>query len=273
MRPWFDKLVGQADTVYHLAAAVGIFTILDKTLESLRTNLHGTENIVESVTRHGARVLIASTSEVYGKNTKVGLCEGDDRITGSPLKNRWSYAEAKAIDETLAYLYAVERGLETVIVRLFNTVGPRQTGRYGMVIPRFVGQALAGEPITVFGTGTQVRCFCHVHDVVPALQALMSDKRAYSQVFNIGNSEQASITQLAELVVAIVGSSSPITYVPYESAYGAGFEDMERRVPDCTRARQLIGFAPSRSLVDIIQAVMEDHLADRPMVPVLSKPF
>ena len=268
--PLVDELVGRARTVYHLAAAVGTFTILDKTLESLRTNLHGTENVLDAAVRHGARILVASTSEVYGKNTKVGLREDDDRYVGSPLINRWSYAEAKAIDETLAYLYAVERGLQTVIVRLFNTVGPRQSGRYGMVIPRLTGQALAGEPLTVFGTGNQVRCFCHVDDVVPALQALMADTSAYGQVFNIGGSQQVSITQLAERVVAVVGSSSTITYVPYESAYGPGFEDMQRRVPDCTRARQLIGFRPSRSLTDIIQEVAAQQIADGPLVPVLS---
>ena len=264
--PLVDELVGQVHTVYHLAAAVGTFTILDKTLESLRTNVHGTENVIDSALRYGARILVASTSEIYGKNTKIGLCEDDDRITGSPLKSRWSYAEAKAIDETLAHVYAVEHGLKTVIVRLFNTVGPRQTGRYGMVIPRFVGQALAGEPLTVYGTGTQVRCFCHVHDVVPALRALMADESAYGQVFNIGGSEQVSIEQLAQRVLDVTGVSSTITHVPYESAYGAGFEDMQRRVPDCTRARLRIGFRPSRSLVDIIEAVAADQLADSPRV-------
>jgi UDP-glucose 4-epimerase len=265
-----DELVGQAQIVYHLAAAVGTFTILDKTLESLRTNLHGTENVIDSASRHRARVLIASTSEVYGKNTKVGLREDDDRHVGSPLKNRWSYAEAKAIDETLAHLYAVEHGLQMVIVRPFNTVGPRQSGRYGMVIPRFVEQALAGEPLTVFGSGEQVRCFCHVHDVLPALRALMADSRMYGQVFNLGGTEQVSMTQLAQRVVAVTGSSSTITYVPYESAYGPGFEDMQRRVPDCTRARQLIGFQPSRSLADIISAVAAHQIAGRARVPVLS---
>jgi UDP-glucose 4-epimerase len=257
-----DELVGRVHTVYHLAAAVGTFTILDKTLESLRTNLHGTENVVTSALRHEARVLIASTSEIYGKNTKIGLREDDDRHIGSPLKNRWSYAEAKAIDETLAYLYSVEHGLQTVIVRLFNTVGPRQTGRYGMVIPRFVRQALMGEPLTVFGTGDQIRCFCHVHDVVPALQSLMTDSRAYGRVFNIGGCEQVSINQLAERVRTVLGSSSTTTYVPYESAYGAGFEDMQRRVPDCTRALRQIGFQPSRSLTDVIRDVAADQLAD-----------
>jgi UDP-glucose 4-epimerase len=268
--PLLDELVSQVDSIYHLAAAVGTFTILDKTLESLRTNLHGTENVLDSAVRHGARVLVASTSEVYGKNTKIGLREDDDRIAGSPLKNRWSYAGAKALDETFAYLYWMEHGLETVMVRLFNTVGPRQTGRYGMVIPRFVAQALAGEPLTVYGTGNQVRCFCHVLDVVPALRTLMADERAHGQVFNLGSSDQVSITGLAERVISVLGSSSTITYVPYESAYGAGFEDMERRVPDCTKARQFIGFSPSRSLVDIIEAVAEDQLTSSGEVSVMS---
>ena len=268
--PLLDELVSQVDRIYHLAAAVGVFSILDKTLESLRTNLHGTENILDSAVRHGARVLVASTSEVYGKNTKIGLGEEDDRIAGSPLKSRWSYAGAKALDETFAYLYWMEHGLETVMVRLFNTVGPRQTGRYGMVIPRFVAQALAGEPITVYGTGDQVRCFCHVYDVVPALRALMADDGAHGQVFNLGSPDQISITGLAERVISVLGSSSTITYVPYESAYGDGFEDMERRVPDCTKARELIGFRPSRSLVDIIEDVAEDQLANNADVSVVS---
>jgi UDP-glucose 4-epimerase len=267
--PLLDELVSQVDSIYHLAAAVGTFTILDKTLDSLRTNLHGTENVLDCAARHGARVLVASTSEVYGKNTKIGLGEDDDRIAGSPLKNRWSYAGAKALDETFAYLYWMEHGLETVMVRLFNTVGPRQTGRYGMVIPRFVAQALAGEPLTVYGTGNQVRCFCHVLDVVPALRTLMADDRAHGQVFNLGSSDQISITGLAERVISVTGSSSTITYVPYESAYGDGFEDMERRVPDCTKARELIGFSPSRSLVDIIEAVAENQLTSSAEVPVV----
>ena len=269
--PLVDELVGQVHTVYHLAAAVGTFTILDKTLESLRTNLHGTENVVDSALRHGARILVASTSEVYGKNTKIGLQRGrrpHHRLPAEePLVLRRRLRRSTRPSRTFT---AVEHGLQTVMVRLFNTVGPRQTGRYGMVIPRFVAQALAGEPLTVYGTGNQVRCFCHVHDVVPALRALMADERAQGQVFNLGSSEQVSITGLAERVIAVLGSSSTITYVPYESAYGDGFEDMERRVPDCTRARQLIGFRPSRSLVDIIEAVAEDQLADSAEVSVMS---
>jgi UDP-glucose 4-epimerase len=254
-----ESCMAGIDAVFHLAAAVGVFTILDKTMDSLRTNLHGTENLLEAALRHDVPILVASTSEIYGKNTANGLTEDSDRIIGSPLKNRWSYAEAKALDETFAYLYAKEHGLRTVIVRPFNTVGPRQTGRYGMVIPRFVKQALAGEPITVFGDGQQTRCFCHVHDVVPALVALLADETAYSKVFNLGSNEQTTISQLAERVISATGSSSTISKVPYEEAYGDGYEDMQRRIPDCTRANQQIGFAPTRTLDDIIAAVVADR--------------
>ncbi|MEU0532545.1 NAD-dependent epimerase/dehydratase family protein [Amycolatopsis tolypomycina] len=249
------------DAIFHLAAAVGVFTILDKTMDSLRTNLHGTETMLDAALQHDVPILVASTSEIYGKNTADGLTEDADRIIGSPLKNRWSYAEAKALDETFAYLYAVEHGLRTVIVRPFNTVGPRQTGRYGMVIPRFVKQALAGEPITVFGDGQQTRCFCHVQDVVPALVALLSDETAYGKVFNLGSTEQTTIAQLAERVIAATGSASTIAKVPYEEAYGDGYEDMQRRIPDCTRAREQIGFSPTRTLDDIITAVVADRRA------------
>lgn len=251
------------DGIFHLAAAVGVFTILDKTLESLRTNLHGTENMLDAALQNDVPILVASTSEIYGKNTSDGLTEDSDRIIGSPLKNRWSYAEAKALDETFAYLYSVEHGLRTVIVRPFNTVGPRQTGRYGMVIPRFVTQALAGEPITVFGDGQQTRCFCHVHDVVPALVGLLADETAHGKVFNLGSNEQTTISQLAERVITATGSSSTIAKVPYEEAYGEGYEDMQRRIPDCTRAHQQIGFAPTRTLDDIITAVVADRRGSR----------
>jgi nucleoside-diphosphate-sugar epimerase len=247
------------DAIFHLAAAVGVFTILDKTMESLRTNLHGTETMLDAALQHDVPILVASTSEIYGKNTADGLTEDADRIIGSPLKNRWSYAEAKALDETFAHLYAVEHGLRTVIVRPFNTVGPRQTGRYGMVIPRFVKQALADEPITVFGDGQQTRCFCHVHDVVPALVTLLSDESAYGKVFNLGSTEQTTISQLAERVITATSSASTIAKVPYEEAYGEGYEDMQRRIPDCTRANRQIGFAPTRTLDDIIAAVVADR--------------
>ena len=255
-----DDLCDGADRVFHLAAAVGAFVIMDRTLESLRTNIHGTENVVDAAHRNEARILVASTSEIYGKNSKVGLREDDDRIAGSPLKSRWSYSEAKAIDESLVSAYVAERGLWAVIARLFNTVGPRQTGRYGMVIPRFVRQGLSGEPLTLFGTGDQVRCFCHVHDVIPALIALLETQDARGRAVNIGSSEQVSIAGLAERVIAATGSSSGLVRSSYLEAYGAGYEDMQRRVPDCTLARGLVGFASVRTLDDIIGAVIEDQL-------------
>jgi UDP-glucose 4-epimerase len=262
-----ENCMAGVDSVFHLAAAVGVFTILDRTLESLRTNLTGTEVVLEAALRHDARMLVTSTSEIYGKNTKVGLTEDDDRVVGSPLKNRWSYAEAKALDETFAYLYGVERGLRMVIVRPFNTVGARQTGRYGMVVPRFVDQALAGEPLTVFGTGDQTRCFCHVADVVPALVALLADEGAHGTVYNLGNAEQVSILELATRVIATTGSTSEIVKVPYERAYGAGYEDMQRRVPNCDKAKARIGFQPSRNLDNILDAVIADRRARRTARP------
>jgi UDP-glucose 4-epimerase len=255
-----DDLCDGADRVFHLAAAVGAFVIMDQTLESLRTNIHGTENVVDAAHRNDARILVASTSEIYGKNSKVGLREDDDRIAGSPLKSRWSYSEAKAIDESLVSAYVAERGLWAVIARLFNTVGPRQTGRYGMVIPRFVRQGLSGEPLTVFGTGDQVRCFCHVHDVIPALIDLLETQDARGRAVNIGSSEQVSVAGLADRVIAATGSSGGIARSSYLEAYGAGYEDMQRRVPDCTLARGLVGFASVRTLDDIIGAVIEDQL-------------
>jgi UDP-glucose 4-epimerase len=248
-----------SDWVFHLAAAVGSFVIRDRTLESLRTNIHGTENVVAAADWAGARILVASTSEIYGKNGKVGLREDDERVVGSPLKSRWSYAGAKAVDESLVEAYVRERGLRAVIVRLFNTVGPRQTGRYGMVIPRFVRQALAGEPLTVFGTGEQIRCFCHVHDVVPALVALMGSDAATGRAVNLGSSEQVSISGLARHVIAATGSASGIVRSSYLEAYGAGYEDMLRRVPDCTLAKELVGFVPVRTLDEIIDAVIHDQ--------------
>jgi UDP-glucose 4-epimerase len=255
-----DDLCDGADRVFHLAAAVGAFVIRDQTLESLRTNIHGTEHVVEAAHRNEARILVASTSEIYGKNTKVGIREDDDRMAGSPLKSRWSYSEAKAIDESLVSAYVAERGLWAVIARLFNTVGPRQTGRYGMVIPRFVRQGLAGEPLTVFGTGDQVRCFCHVHDVIPALIALPETQDACGRAVNLGSSEQVSIAGLAERVIAATGSAGGITRSSYLEAYGSGYEDMQRRVPDCTLARGLVGFEPARTLDDIVAAVIEDQI-------------
>lgn len=261
-RDLVEELVGEVDEVYHLAAAVGVLTIQHRTLESLQTNLHGTEHVVEAASRHGARLLMASTSEVYGKNTADGLREFDDRVLGSPQKSRWSYAEAKALDETLVALHVQHRHLRAVTVRLFNTVGPRQSGRYGMVVPRLVGQALAGSDLTVHGTGEQTRCFCHVEDVVPALVRLMATPAALGHVFNVGNPEQVSVNELARRVIARTGSTSGVVHLDYESVYGPGYEDMERRVPNCDRVRQLIGWRPWRDLADIIDDVAE-HLREQ----------
>ena len=254
-----DHVVSRVDVVYHLAAAVGVNLIVEKPLESLMTNIRGTETVIEKAHKYGKRVLVASTSEIYGKNTSDRLSEDDDRILGSPLKSRWSYSEAKAIDEILAYTYWREKGLETVIVRLFNTVGPRQTGSYGMVIPRFVTQALRGEPLTVFGDGHQTRCFCSVQDVVGGILALSEHPEALGRVFNLGGTEEVSMAALAERVVRLVGSPSAIEFIPYDVAYEEGFEDMERRVPDTSRAHELVGFAPTSDLDDIIRAVIADQ--------------
>ena len=254
-----DHVVSRVDVVYHLAAAVGVNLIVEKPLESLMTNIRGTEIVIEKTHKYGKRILVASTSEVYGKNTSDRLSEDDDRILGSPLKSRWSYSAAKAIDEILAYTYWREKGLETVIVRLFNTVGPRQTGSYGMVLPRFVSQALRGEPITVFGDGAQTRCFCGVQDIVGGFLALSEHPEAFGRVFNLGGSEEISITDLAKRVIHLAGSTSLIEFIPYDIAYEEGFEDMERRVPDTTRARELVGFTPTADLDDIIRSVIEDQ--------------
>ncbi len=254
-----DHVASRADVIYHLAAAVGVNLIVEKPLESLMTNIRGTEIVVEKAHKYDKRILVASTSEIYGKNVSDRLSEDDDRILGSPLKSRWSYSEAKAIDEILAYTYWREKGLETVIVRLFNTVGPRQTGSYGMVIPRFVSQALRGEPITVFGDGSQTRCFCAVEDIVGGILALSEEDEALGKVFNLGGSGEISMSDLAASVARLAGSTSPIEYIPYDVAYEEGFEDMKRRVPDTTRAYDLVGFQPTKELDAIIMAVIEDQ--------------
>ena len=256
-----DNVVSRVDAIFHLAAAVGVNLIVEKPLESLMTNISGTETVVEKAHKYGKRILVMSTSEIYGKNTSDSLAEDDDRILGSPLKSRWSYSEAKAIDEILAYTYWREKGLETVIIRLFNTVGPRQTGSYGMVVPRFVGQALRNESVTIFGDGSQTRCFCHVSDVVSGLTALSEHSEAFGKVFNLGGVEEISIGDLAGRIIEMVGSDSEVTYVPYNAAYEEGFEDMVRRVPNCDRARQLVGFEPSVGLDDMIRSVIEDQQA------------
>jgi UDP-glucose 4-epimerase len=252
-----DDSFERSDSAFHLAAAVGTFTIRDDPIRSLVTNVHGTENVLEAARRHGTRVLVASTSEIYGMNPKIGLTEDDLRIIGSPTQSRWSYSDAKAIDETLTRAYFLEHGVPSVIVRLFNTVGPRQTGHYGMVIPRFVAQALSSRPLTVYGSGKQTRCFCHISDVVSALVALLETPEAHGQVFNLGGSEPVDIESLARRIIVASGSISDIVYVPYAEAHYPGYQDVERRVPDCGRARAVVGFMPTRSLGEIIEDVIQ----------------
>jgi UDP-glucose 4-epimerase len=254
-----DDVVGRCESVFHLAAAVGVELIVNQPLRSLATNIRGSEIVFEKANKYGTRVLVTSSSEIYGKNRSDRLHEDDDRILGSPLKSRWAYSEAKAIDEILAYTYWREKGLPTVIVRLFNTVGPRQTGAYGMVIPRFVAQALRNEPITVYGDGSQTRCFCYVGEIVTALATLIEHPDAYGRVFNLGSDEEVSVGQLAEIVREETHSQSLVRYVPYEEAYEEGFEDMARRVPDTTRARELVGFEPTIDLREIIRLVIEEQ--------------
>ena len=253
-----DKLVERCDWVFHLAAAVGVDLIVKDPLRSLTTNIKGSEIVLENVYRYHKKVLITSTSEIYGKNASGPLKEDDDRILGSPLKSRWSYSTSKAVDEILAFVYWKQKKVPTTIVRLFNTVGPRQTGYYGMVIPRFVEQALKGQDITVYGTGEQRRCFVYVKDVVRAMIKLMQHPGALGEVFNLGNQEEISIRGLAEKIAALTGSKSKIVYVPYDQAYEEGFEDMERRMPDTTKARNLIGFKPTVQLDEILKMVIKD---------------
>ncbi len=248
-----DKLVERVDAVFHLAAAVGVNLIVRKPLESLTTNIKGSEIVLDAALRYRKKILVTSTSEIYGKNKNGPLKEEDDRILGSPLRVRWSYSTAKAVDEMLAYIYWKEKGVPSIIVRLFNTVGPRQTGAYGMVIPRFIEQALSDQPITVYGTGEQSRCFVHVKDVVSALTKVIEEPKAVGKVFNIGSQEEITIARLAKKIIEITGSRSKIEYIPYEKAYEDGFEDMQRRVPDTTKINKLIGFRPTYNLTEIIK--------------------
>ena len=250
-----DKLVADSDYVVHLAAALGVFNIVNKPLESLKTNLQGSEIVLEACDKYRKPVLVASTSEIYGKNDKVPLNEEDDRIIGHPLKSRWSYSEAKAVDESLAYFYYLENKLPIRIVRFFNTVGPRQIGHYGMVVPRFVSAALKNEPLSVYGSGDQIRCFCHVTDAVRGLLLVMDSDRAVGEVFNVGNNQQISIMELAKKVIEITGSKSTIEKIAYEKAYPQGFEDMQRRVPDISKIKQVLGWSPEINLDQIIKDI------------------
>ena len=250
-----SKLVAESDYVIHLAAALGVFNIVNKPLESLKTNLQGSEVVLEACDKYRKPVLIASTSEIYGKNDKVPLNEEDDRIIGHPLKSRWSYSEAKAVDESLAYFYYLENKLPIRIVRFFNTVGPRQVGHYGMVVPRFVSAALKNEPLSVYGTGDQIRCFCHIDDAVRALLLVMDSEKAIGEAFNVGNNQQISIMDLAKKVIEITGSSSKIEKIAYIDAYPSGFEDMQRRVPDISKINQVLGWTPEIKLDQIIKDI------------------
>jgi UDP-glucose 4-epimerase len=250
-----DKLVSESDYVVHLAAALGVLNIVNKPLESLRTNLQGSEVVLEACDKYRKPVLIASTSEIYGKNDKVPLNEEDDRIIGHPLKSRWSYSEAKAVDESLAYFYYLENKLPIRIVRFFNTVGPRQVGHYGMVVPRFISAALKNESLSVYGSGDQIRCFCHVDDAVRALLLVMDSDKAVGEVFNVGNNQQISIMELAKKVIELTGSTSSIEKIAYEKAYPEGFEDMQRRVPDISKIKQVLGWSPEINLDQIIKDI------------------
>ena len=253
-----DQAVRDCDIVVHLAAAVGVKLIVEQPLYSLTTNIKGAITVLEAAHRYRRKVLVASSSEIYGKNNSARITENSDRVLGSPKVTRWAYSTSKAVDEILAYAYHRERDLPTIVVRMFNTVGPRQSPAYGMVIPRLVRQALAGEPVTVFGDGSQTRCFCHVRDVVQALVGLLDEPRAEGDVFNVGSSEEISIQALAELIVDRTGSSSQITHLPYDVAYEVGFEDMARRVPDVTKIFDLIKWRPTHSLVEILDDVIEE---------------
>jgi UDP-glucose 4-epimerase len=255
--PLLAELIDRSDVVFHLAAAVGVKLIVEQPVYTIETNVHGTEVVLKHANKKKKLVVIASTSEVYGKSEDVPFREDSDLVLGPTPKHRWAYACSKALDEFLALAYWKERKLPVIIVRFFNTVGPRQTGTYGMVIPNFVRQALAGESITVFGDGRQTRSFSHVADVVGALLKLVVEPRAIGQVINIGNVQEVTIRALAERVRELAGSNSPIKLVPYDEAYESGFEDMPRRVPDLTKIESLIGYRPRYSLDDILVQIIE----------------
>jgi UDP-glucose 4-epimerase len=252
-----EPLVKTCDRIYHLAAAVGVRLIIERPVDTIETNILGTEIVLRLVNKYKRKILIASTSEVYGKGNHVPFKEGDDRTYGATIKSRWSYATSKAVDEFLALAYFHEKKLPVVIVRLFNTIGPRQTGSYGMVVPSFVQQALLGHPITVYGDGEQTRSFTYVDDVVYALLQLMEHPQATGEVFNVGNSEEISINDLASRVKKMVGSESQIVHISYDEAFEKGFEDMQRRVPDITKIKKLIGFKPTVSLEESIRRIIE----------------
>ena len=252
-----EELIKQCDAVIHLAAAVGVEMVVKNPVHTITTNVHGTENILTPAAKYGKRTIIASTSEVYGKSVNEKFSETDDLLIGSPFNSRWCYASSKLLDEFYLMAFHKEAGLPGTVVRFFNTVGPRQTGRYGMVIPRFVSQALKNEPLTVYGDGMQSRCFCHVEDVVNALMLLLENKESIGNIYNIGSQELVSIRTLAEQVIKRTGSNSVIKDIPYDVAYDVGFEDMRRRYPDTSKIKALTGWTPKHTLADIIDDVAE----------------
>ncbi len=257
-RALLEREIPRADLVLHLAAAVGVKYVIDHPLHSLNVNVRGTEAILDLVAEHGVKTVIFSTSEIYGKSSKIPFREDDDRLLGAVTCLRWNYSVAKALDEILALAYHEEKGLPAIVVRLFNTCGPRQTGQYGMVVPRFVEQALLGAPITIYGDGTQSRCFGSVFDVVEGIEALLDEPRAIGEIFNLGNDEEVTIRELAERVKRLTGSQSELRFVPYDVAYESGFEDMQRRVPALGKIAALVGYAPKRGLDEILRTVIED---------------
>jgi UDP-glucose 4-epimerase len=250
-----ESLTKDADLVLHMAAALGVNTILESPLESMSTNITGSEVVLIAAAKFNKRIIIASTSEIYGKNPKQPLSETDDRVVGAPQKIRWTYSDAKAIEEAMAFALHQEKKLPVTTVRLFNTVGPRQTGRYGMVVPRFVHAALRNDPITIYGDGTQSRVFCHVADAVQAIAAIAHTDATIGDVFNVGGTGEVTIKQLAEQVLAVTGSQSEITYTPYSDAYPAGFEDIQRRVPDISKIKSALGWAPGKDLNQVIRDI------------------
>ena len=250
-----DQLTKDADLVLHMAAALGVNTILESPLESMSTNITGSEVVLNAAAKFEKRIIIASTSEIYGKNPKQPLSETDDRVVGAPQKIRWTYSDAKAIEEAMAFALHHEKKLAVTTVRLFNTVGPRQTGRYGMVVPRFVQAALRNDPVTIYGDGTQSRVFCHVADAVQAISTIASTDSTIGDVYNVGGTGEVTIKELAEKVIAITGSKSTITYTPYSDAYPAGFEDIQRRVPDISKIKSVINWVPTKDLNQIISDI------------------
>ena len=252
-----NDTIKDVDLVFHMAAALGVNTILESPLESISTNIAGSEVVLNAAANHKKRILIASTSEIYGKNPKQPLNETDDRVVGSPQKIRWSYSDAKAIEEAMAFSLNQEKGLKVTTARLFNTVGPRQSAHYGMVVPRFVRSALKNEPISIYGDGTQSRVFCHVHDAIEALLALLGTEKTINEVYNVGGTGEITIKELADAVIKETKSQSSIEYIPYEKAYAPGFEDMQRRVPDISKIKRELNWAPKKNLSQIISDVAE----------------